>query len=1096
MSDTLGTYSFLPWLRLGMANNIAAADNDPMVKTRASIEVKLSISGKAVSGQPDLAATVSRNVALYGPGDIVGIDPKAVVKVEPRDWITNFETNYMPYIEFYDEDFPWRYTPAAPDLARHRLRPWLALVVLKEDEFIDAPVQSSRPLPAIDLKKPPKDILPPADQLWAWSHVHVNRDLVQEDGRVRSTDTDLVRGRLDAVLKANPDHGYSRILCPRVLEPDTGYHAFLVPSFETGRLAGLGLDEALKNPALFATLSAWAENPPRPVPTLYPVYKRWFFKTGTVGDFEYLVRLLKPRPADARLGRRDMDMQDPGSNLPEINDKPSLRGVLRLGGALKVPDEVLTDDQEAEAKAYEDWSVPYPHPFQTALADFVNLADDFAREGSPDPVIVPPIYGRWHALTERLLTEADGSDATQSDNWVHELNLDPRFRVPAAFGTKVIQQNQEDYMDAAWGQVGEILEANRRIRAAQFAREASAIWHMRHLDPIRRRNTERGLALMAPVQRRVTQGGTTVYRRLATSTVPRAALTAPMRRVLRPRDHVAAKLGFDTPDGPKVLIDKINQGEVSAAPPRIPPKAVPMVEDVADKLTPIGLPWPLLDWLRRHPWAKWVVLAVLLLLALVVWPVSLPAAMALAGLSAAVVAWLARLERRANVGIAVTPEGASPEEVDRLPSFPGFRLRDPVPGTPEPVAGGGGDSAEAAGFKLALKDLSRLIGASAELGKPPVRRRIDIAAITEASFQAIDPEKTIPAFTLGSLTIPAHIIAQNGEVFREAMVYPEFDIPMYKPLLGLSDEHFLPNIDKIPQNTLTLLETNQRFIEAYMVGLNHEFGRELLWREYPTDQRGSYFRQFWDPSGVINSEGLSKAALREKLRDIPPIHTWSLKSKLGDHDHREVPGEKEDEVVLVIRGELLKIYPTAVIYAQKARWQLDTQGRIDRGKERVLETGGPVETHLRTPLYEAKVDPDITFLGFDLTAKEVKGGSGLGSNTEPGWFFVIKERPGEPRFGLDIERDGPLNVWNDLAWPDVNPGKAPFLKIEPGGPNLGLTEPPAGQDPNSDEKKNHDQWNEDKALTWSPETNAAELAYILYQVPVLVAVHGSEMLPN
>ena len=118
MSDTLGTYSFLPWLRLGMANNIAAADNDPMVKTRASIEVKLSISGKAVSGQPDLAATVSRNVALYGPGDIVGIDPKAVVKVEPRDWITNFETNYMPYIEFYDEDFPWRYTPAAPDLAR------------------------------------------------------------------------------------------------------------------------------------------------------------------------------------------------------------------------------------------------------------------------------------------------------------------------------------------------------------------------------------------------------------------------------------------------------------------------------------------------------------------------------------------------------------------------------------------------------------------------------------------------------------------------------------------------------------------------------------------------------------------------------------------------------------------------------------------------------------------------------------------------------------------------------------------------------------------------------------------------------------------
>ena len=31
-----------------------------------------------------------------------------------------------------------------------------------------------------------------------------------------------------------------------------------------------------------------------------------------------------------------------------------------------------------------------------------------------------------------------------ADNWVHELNLDPRFRVPAGFGTKVVQNEQED----------------------------------------------------------------------------------------------------------------------------------------------------------------------------------------------------------------------------------------------------------------------------------------------------------------------------------------------------------------------------------------------------------------------------------------------------------------------------------------------------------------------------------------------------------------------------------------------------------------------------------------------------------------------------
>ena len=82
----------------------------------------------------ELTHDVARDVALYGPGDIVGIDRRAIVRMEPRDWITNFEPNYLPYIEFYDEDFPWRYTPAAPDGAA-RLRPWLTLVVLKEDEF-------------------------------------------------------------------------------------------------------------------------------------------------------------------------------------------------------------------------------------------------------------------------------------------------------------------------------------------------------------------------------------------------------------------------------------------------------------------------------------------------------------------------------------------------------------------------------------------------------------------------------------------------------------------------------------------------------------------------------------------------------------------------------------------------------------------------------------------------------------------------------------------------------------------------------------------------------------------------------------------------
>ena len=145
------------------------------------------------------------------------------------------------------------------------------------------------------------------------------------------------------------------------------------------------------------------------------------------------------------------------------------------------------------------------------------------------------------------------------------------------------------------------------------------------------------------------------------------------------------------------------------------------------------------------------------------------------------------------------------------------------------------------------------------------------------------------------------------------------------------------------------------------------------------------------------------------------------------------------------------------------------------------------------PLYEAKADPDITFLGFDLTAEEAQGGTGEPGNDDPGWFFVIKERPGEPRFGLDLEGDGALETWSDLAWPQVfDPATDHFLDVGAGTPTLTLT-PPNPATASDYELLQHD---EDVQIVWRPAMNAAELAYVLYQVPVLVAVHGAEMLPS
>src|SRR5688572_29433050 len=104
MTDTIATYSFLPWLRQGVANKIDAPDLDTTVKLRTAINVSLQIKGTGVNGA-DLTETITKDVELYGPGDIIGVDSKAIIKSEPRNWITNFESNYLPYIDFYDAEF-------------------------------------------------------------------------------------------------------------------------------------------------------------------------------------------------------------------------------------------------------------------------------------------------------------------------------------------------------------------------------------------------------------------------------------------------------------------------------------------------------------------------------------------------------------------------------------------------------------------------------------------------------------------------------------------------------------------------------------------------------------------------------------------------------------------------------------------------------------------------------------------------------------------------------------------------------------------------------------------------------------------------------
>ena len=1147
----IANYTFLPWLRQGIANEISGQSG-----LRATITVDLEMSGDALDGGTVTRPAIPQDIEIYGPGDVVGIARSAIIKVEPQNWIANFEPNYLPYIEFYDEDFPWRYSPKAP--SGHRLHPWITLVVLKEDEFSDGKNIKNHPLPYINLKAGAR--LPPSSQLWAWSHVHVNKNIVGTD--FATDDAADIQSKLKGALVANPDLAYSRILCPRKLEPNTAYHAFLVPVFETGLLAGLGEDPAA---AVAHDSLAWtdAANPPA-----LPYYHRWYFRTGVVGDFEHLVRLLKPQPIDSRVGLRDMDVQDPGANIQGIVDAPGtpeedkLGGILKLGGALRIPDIYYDEDEFAVVQKYRNWPsvslTGYPHPFQQDLATFINLTDSYEEKsaglansqaaisevqvavdteiqfdigGNPDPLITAPLYGRWHSLTQRLLKARDGTtDLVPNDNWVHQLNLDPQWRVPAGFGTKIVQEHQERFMKAAWDQVGEVLESNKRMRAAQLAKEASTVWHQTHIKPLKDRYVGRWLTLSAPLHLRVVNQGITVSHHINQSKLPRVVLTPPMRKLMRPRGRLVKRLPFNGAVTADNLIPRLNEGEVSAAPPREIPD-VNTVQYVADSVKPDNLPGFIVYLLEKHPWVRWVllILALLLILLALLFSTGLVLLSVITVIAGALVYLFTRLHaaaRQIESANGVLEENQTPEAVDALPQSPDFRISVPEENF-RPTIGGGPDSSEAERFKEALRDANFMLQESVSFNARPFRPTLNLSAIGNTLFEGLDPQITIPGWFRGGVSIPGRILDQLTEDFVEAMVYPEFDEPMYKPLAEHSSELFLPSINFIAENSISLLETNQKFIESYMVGLNHEFARELLWREYPTDQRGSYFRQFWEAQGYHDDEKLSPEALKEKLKDIPPIHRWLRRSKLGGHDHREQPGENEEEVVLVIRGELLKRYPNAIIYAHRAVWKDDTEDgdpildlnsgqTIDPLKERDLQPltsvqeANPPRSIVKTPLYEAKVEPDIYFFGFDLTICEAKGGTGSEELPvdercaaegiqwhDPGWFFVIKERPGEIAMGLDVRDEefqlNDVKVWNDLSWNHVSPPVADgdFLQINNETEEIQLK--PLSL-PTEQEKQA--QKDEDEEIHWNKNMSSADLAYILYQVPVLVAVHASEMLPR
>ncbi|SHH00543.1 hypothetical protein [Halobaculum gomorrense] len=1169
-------YRFVPWVREGYQPSDGSGDD-------WSVGVTLPVEGTGSKGTETREASV--DLSLYGPGEVTGIDLQQVVRTEPTSGTSDFPPNHFPLVELDDPTLPWLFTPETPD-EQGKLRPWCCLLTVEKTEGVSLQTGTDAPAAILDVRDPasPGEHLPDLSQSWAWAHAQVVG--LDEGASAR-----------DALTTDRSTKTLARLLSPRQLEPDTDYYACVVPTFEPGRLAGLGKQPYERDDDGTVVRShgdAWDASSP-PAQLRLPVYYHWEFSTGKAGDFESLVRRLEPSVLDG-VGVRQVDAGDPG---PSELESPG--EVVTVEGAL-TSTTISTDT--------------YSDSLKPALTNILDQASALAPESAvpgdsgDDRILGPPIYGQWPPATEDVPAEGD------PPAWLRDCNVDPRYRVPAAYGTEVVQERQEALMAEAWNQVGDIREANRLLRHARLARTASQSIHnaMGDLSPAAR------LTLTEPAHGRLLNDATseTIAAAVEGSALPSAVLSPAFRRATRPGGPLSSRLGGVRRER---IVEGINDGSITPGDDGDAPSGTQVIGDeLAGQLCSAAreredavADWRLLGPTADQPITEAIdavrkacrearertetatqkvdeqATAELGVLREVLFPICGTGdwESELDALQAAVESEDQAAIRSAIDGVErwLTDARASHETLQEM-ATPGSELEEVLEESPgvTPAVGTldsavttlwvrlildglfahactrgrtaldkhlGGDEdppavlAELSSLcSLLCGKLRRALSAAVWTGDVRRVRRVvatmqQVLAMAEARLARLrDPEEG-PLATLGdacedvewyldlferrladapwdpaadavgprvcprdsptdsppldfqttadavqnatdpAVTIPDRIggrldglpLDGRDEPLAQILAHPEFDEPMYGPLRDLSQDKLVPGVGEIPLDSVGVLETNPAFVESYMLGLSHEFARELRWREYPTDLRGTYFRQFWNP------EGRDPPLSPEAKKDIGYVHRWDDAADLGGNYLAKMAaktdggpsGDAGARVVLVVRGAVFDRYPNTHVYAAKgvdAAEDAELERKPDLPN---MDDGGGTVKH---PIFRGRLDPDVTFFGFDLTEEEAKA--------DPGWFFVIEEPPSGPSFGLDVGGSNDVPdadwTWEDLTWDDVTANGY----VSAGRDSLTDAAPAPGDLPTNP--------------AWSK--NGAHMAEITWIRPFRAAIHADDMLPT
>ena len=1038
-NTVFGEYTFVPWARTGLAAAQESAGTDPL---RATVRVSFTVKDDAATSE-----VVERTLVVRGPGDVIGLDPVQIIRRLPAPGTIDAEESVLAHIEFDRPELPWLFSPFASD--GNRIPPWLALVVCDAARSTEQPGPPGLPR---QLRTRVGELQSLEDS-WAWAHAQV---VGPEDGM--PTVADRLAASYGPV-------NLSRLLCPRKLDHNTHYIAALVPAFDCGRQAALGALGGTLDPAwIRATDGSDADNE-----IVLPVFDSWHFSVADRGDFEELATRLHGVVAPWNVGRRLIDVSEPRGNVTDLvaGDSGAVQ-VLRC--ALVSPTPVPVD-QPPESSA---WSLAKRDELRTEVDRSNAVDEDLPRVGAR-------LYAQHqrakHQLGPVFGVPPQSADAADAD-WFAQLNTSPLHRLIAGLGTRAVQRNQEQLMQSAWAQVGELQKANAALVRMQLGRYVGESLHRNHLT---RLGVGELTQLMRGVHGRVSASGTalTLHGVLARSTSAPAAMTATFRRLSRVRGPLARFVRAADSAALKAIVapgqtyrdfrrsyvelDGVRTLSASAI-ASLPAALVARKLGVSEAVASATLTQRLADRSTvsvadrlSQPVSSWRIPVGTVDLAL-------RSATAIASqVDLAMPVNFARESARAEalapllVGVANSsvPEASNRAKntLARISARLPFSGIPPNAGVPinigNAVIGGGmvfakprvvagrvvAASASASAVSaasaasaasavsattlqprarfetVASRDITATLIASRALaftdvaqslsqlllgvGVSALPRTPDRPALTftqTALLATVAPALTSTRYAgvrLGVLPkwLPSNWFA-DGRI-APIMAAPHFDHAMFDALNAYDRDWLIPGLGSIPfTDFVTVLETNPVFTETFLLGLSDEMGRELLWRGYPTDQRGTYFRRFWQR----NADELTV-----------DIHGFTP-TPLGSH----LAGSGQGRVVLVVRGEVVRRYPDAMLLAMRADKTPDAEGRP-------RFSANPNDT--AKLLFHHHLEPDILLIGFDLFPSQIQSER---------WWFFLTENPSAPRFGLDLagEGNGPAANGvqrNNLDWNDLGP---------------------------------------------------------------------------